>query len=281
MKSAAELAAEQAAFWNGAGGKMWLAAYERRIERQIADFGRQLMEAAAPQSGERVLDVGCGTGQTTAALARTVGTTGSVLGVDISETLIGAARSQALANLRFEVMDAATHAFAAGSFDLLFSRFGVMFFGDPVAAFGNLRRALAPTGRVTFLCWRSAAENPWQRLPVLAAAPHLPPMPRPGPGEPGPFAFGDKDHVQGILTRAGFSNAAFQPLDGPMVLGRDIAEVVDGLGKFGPLARVMAEVPTADADKARAAVAEALGPYAGPQGVALPGAAWIVQARPA
>ncbi|UYN95098.1 MAG: class I SAM-dependent methyltransferase [Enhydrobacter sp.] len=260
---------------------MWLAAYERRIERQIAEFGRQLMVAAAPQAGESVLDVGCGTGQTTLALARAVGPTGSALGIDISRTLIGVARTQVLANLRYEVLDAATHAFAPAAIDLLFSRFGVMFFGDPVAAFANLRRALKSAGRVTFLCWRSAAENPWQRLPIQAAAPHLPPMPRPGPGEPGPFAFGDRDHVQGILAKAGFADVSFQPVDGTLVLGHDVADVTEGLRRFGPLARVLTEVPATDADKALAAVALALQPHVGPQGVALPGAAWIVQARPA
>ena len=134
-KSREQLAAEQAEFWNGPGGKMWLAAYAR-IERGILGFGAAALDAAAVRPGERVLDIGCGTGGTTAELARAVGATGRVMGVDISEPLIGAARAQGLANATFEIGDAASWPFEDGSFDLVFSRFGVMFFGDPVAAFG-------------------------------------------------------------------------------------------------------------------------------------------------
>ena len=142
MKSAAELAADQAAHWNGPGGQSWLAAYAR-IERSIADIGRIAIAAAAARPGERVIDVGCGTGDTTRALAAAVGapvgqTGGSVLGVDISEPLIAAARAKPAPGASFVVGDAATHPFEAAAHDLVFSRFGVMFFGDPVASFRNL-----------------------------------------------------------------------------------------------------------------------------------------------
>jgi SAM-dependent methyltransferase len=281
MKSKDELAAEQAAFWNGPGGKMWLAVYDTRIEPQLAEFSRAALDAAAARPGERVLDVGCGTGQTTVTLAGRVTPGGSALGVDISQTLIEAARSRAAGNARFEVADAGNFAFEPASFDLLFSRFGVMFFGDPVAAFRNLRAALRLQGRLTFMCWRTVEENPWQGLCVRAAAPHLPPMVRPGPGEPGPFAFGEDGRVRSILSEAGFTDISLRPLDGPMMMGKDVAQVVEGLGRLGPLARPLAEAPAEAAGKARAAVAQALAPHAGPQGVVLPGAAWIVQARPA
>ncbi|MBL0901150.1 MAG: class I SAM-dependent methyltransferase, partial [Reyranella sp.] len=151
MKSKAELAAEQASFWNGPGGQGWLAAYGR-IERSLVDINRDVLALAAVQPGERVLDVGCGTGDTTAALAKTAG---SVLGVDISEPLVAAAKAKDIANSAFLVADAATQAFEPGSFDLVFSRFGVMFFADPVAAFANLHRALKPSGRLAFVCWRT------------------------------------------------------------------------------------------------------------------------------
>src|SRR5262249_25477242 len=153
---------------------------------------------------------------TTAELAQAVAPGGGAFGIDISSTLIEAANAERIANARFAVADAAVHAFEAASFDLLFSRFGVMFFGDPVAAFRNLRKAVKPSGRLTFLCWRSTEENPWNRLPVQAAAPHLPPMPRPGPGEPGPFSFGDSARVHEILSAAGFADIRMQPLDGQM-----------------------------------------------------------------
>ena len=151
MKSKAELAAEQAAFWNGPGGQGWLATYHQRIERSIADLGKDVLAAAAAQPGEHVIDIGCGMGGTTAELARAVGPTGHVLGVDISAPLIEAARAHRVDNATFVVGDATTYPFKAAAYDLVFSRFGVMFFGDPVAAFKNLRHALKPAGRLVFL----------------------------------------------------------------------------------------------------------------------------------
>ena len=190
MKTTAELAAEQAAYWNGPGGDGWLAAYER-IQRSLADIGDIGLAAAAPRHGEHVIDIGCGTGGTTAALAHAVGIAGHVLGVDISQTLIEAARAHRLENATFVVGDAATHPFKAEAYDLVYSRFGVMFFADPVSAFRNIRRALKPTGRLAFIAWRTPQENPWGTVPARAAQPFLPPQPRPGPEDPGQFSFGD------------------------------------------------------------------------------------------
>ncbi len=277
MKSKQELAADQAAYWNGPGGKMWLAAYER-IQRGIADFGAVALEAANAQPGERAIDVGCGTGGTTAELARAVGATGQVLGVDISETLIAAARAQRLDNARFEVADAATHAFAPGSFDLVFSRFGVMFFADPVAAFRNLRRAMRPFARLVFLCWRTPQENPWAAVPMRAAQPFLPPIERPGPEDPGQYSFGDRARVERILTQAGFGTLSIEPVDLMLTQGRDVPDVMERIGDFGPLARAFKDVPAEQVAKAKAAVAEALKPYATPDGVKLAGACWLVRA---
>ncbi len=210
MKSTAELAAEQAAFWNGPGGQGWLATYHQRIERSIADLGQDALAAAAAQPGEHVIDVGCGMGGTTADLARAVGPTGHVLGADISEPLIEAARSHRVDNATFVVGDAVTYPFKAAAYDLVFSRFGVMFFGDPVAAFRNLRHALKPAGRLVFLCWRTPQENPWGLVPLRAAAPFLPPIPRPGPEDPGQYSFGDRARVERILKDAGFGTPGHQ-----------------------------------------------------------------------
>src|SRR5262249_62369674 len=131
--------------------------------------------AAAARPGEQVIDIGCGTGGTTAALAHAVAPGGHVLAVDISETLIEAARSQRLDNATFVVGDASTHPFKDGAWDLVFSRFGVMFFADAVVAFRNIRRALKPAGRLVFVAWRTPQENPWATVPVRAALPFLPP----------------------------------------------------------------------------------------------------------
>ena len=277
MKTAVELAADQAAFWNGKGAKMWLASYDR-IQKSISGFGDAVLAAAAAKPGESVLDVGCGTGTTTAALAAAVGPQGRVLGADISEELVGAARSQDLANARFIVGDATTEAFEAGSFDLVFSRFGVMFFADPVAAFKNLRRAMKPSGRLVFICWRTPAENPWGSVPMRAAAPHLPPAEKPGPEDPGQYAFGDPARVERILKAAGFGTPSFAKVDRPNVMGEDVAGTVENLGKFGPLARMFAEATPEQVDKARAAIAQALAPYVTAKGVTLDAACWLVSA---
>ena len=278
MKSKAELAADQAAYWNGPGGKMWLGAYDR-IQRGIAGFSQIALDAANARAGERVLDVGCGTGGTTAELARAVGASGHVLGVDISETLIGAARAQGLPNATFEVGDAASWRFGSGALDLVFSRFGVMFFGDPVAAFKNVRRAMKPAGRLVFICWRTPSENPWAAVPMRAAQPFLPPIERPGPEDPGQYSFGDRDRVGRILTEAGFANLSIEPVDQMLNQGKDVPDVLERIGDFGPLARAFKDVAPEQVAKAKAAIGEALKPHATPDGVKLAGACWLVRAR--
>ena len=277
MKTTAELAAEQAAFWNGKGGQMWLAAYDR-IQRSLAAYSKAALASAAAKPGEKVLDVGCGTGTTTARLAEAVAPAGHVLGVDISEPLIGAARQQNLANATFAVSDAAVYPFEAATFDLVFSRFGVMFFAEPVKAFENLRRALKPTGRLVFVCWRKPDENPWGSVPMRAAAPHLPPMERPGPEDPGQYAFADPARVERILKAAGFGTPTFRKLDEMNFMGKDVADVLDNLARFGPLARLFGEAAPEQVARARQAIAEALAPHARPEGISLPGACWLVSA---
>ena len=278
MKTKQELAAEQAAYWNGPGGKMWLGAYDR-IQRGIVGFSEIALKEANARPAERVLDVGCGTGGTTAELARAVGANGHVLGVDIAEPLIGAARAQGLGNATFEVGDATTYPFDARSIDLVFSRFGVMFFGDPVAAFGNIHRAMKPGGRMVFVCWRTAQENPWAAVPMRAAQPFLPPMERPGPEDPGQYSFGDRGRVERILGEAGFSSLAIEPVDLMLNQGKDIPTVLERIGDFGPLARAFKDVAPEQIAKAKDAIAEALKPHATADGVKLAGACWLVRAR--
>lgn len=277
MKSRDELAADQAAFWNGPGGQGWLAAYAR-IERSITPFSEIVLAAAAAKPGECAIDAGCGTGDTTAALARAVGSAGHVLGVDISQPLIEAARAQQLANATFVLGDATIQPFDELSVDLLFSRFGVMFFADPVTAFRNLRSALKPDGRLVFLCWRTPSENPWGLVPFRAAQPFLPPIQRPGPEDPGQYSFGDRMRVERILGEAGFGAPTFEPVDRPVWMGGSIADVVEGSSRFGPLARGFAEATPAAREQAEAAIAKALEPHAGADGVRLPGACWLVRA---
>jgi ubiquinone/menaquinone biosynthesis C-methylase UbiE len=277
MKSKDALAAEQAEFWRGRGGQGWLAAYSR-IDRSLAPYGEVLLKAAAARAGEQVIDIGCGTGTTTAVLAKAVGASGHVLAIDISETLIEAARNHRVDNATFVLGDAASHPFQHRHYDLVFSRFGVMFFGDPEAAFHNFSQALKPGGRLVFICWRTPRENPWGLVTVRAAAPFLPPLERPGPEDPGQYSFGDRARVERILKMGGFRDAAFEVIDRLVWMGSSVAEIVEGSTRFGPLAAAFAEAAPDAAEKAKQAIASALAPHQGPDGVVMPGSCWLVRA---
>jgi SAM-dependent methyltransferase len=243
------------------------------------------MERARVAEGERVLDVGCGCGQTTLQLAARVGPGGSVTAVDISTPMLERARLRAaaerLSHVRFVNADAQLAPVAEAAFDLVFSRFGVMFFSDPPAAFANLRACLAPRGRVAFVCWQALKNNEWVRVPLMAAAQHTP-LPAPAaPGTPGPFAFADPAHVRAILDAAGFADIAIEPLEGELAVGGvggGLEQAVAHLMEMGPMAAALREAPEAARPKVMAAVREALAPYASPAGVKLGYAAWIVHA---
>lgn len=279
------LHAEQVAYWTGEGGENWLAR-EARLDAMIAALGERAITAAAAQSGEAVLDLGCGTGPTTRALARAVGLGGSVVGLDLSPAMMAEAARRAgaegLTNARFAVGDASIYPFEPGSFDLMFSRFGVMFFGDPAAAFAHLRRTLKQTGRLVFLCWRSFKENPWAMVPFMAGVPLLPPMPRPGPDDPGPFSFGDPERVRRILDTAGFANLQIEPVDTVVTLsGGSLDETARLAMDFGPLARAMRDVTSATREKVAEAVRDALAPHYADGAVRLAAACWLVRAASA
>ncbi|WCK05466.1 class I SAM-dependent methyltransferase [Agrobacterium tumefaciens] len=276
----------QVADWNGQSGERWLA-YQARLDAMMAVFGQAAIEAAAPATGERVLDVGCGAGATSLDLAGRVGAGGHVLGVDISEPLIERARSLAPQDTPalFQVADASSMELPEGAFDILFSRFGVMFFDDPTGAFAHMRRALKPGGRVAFVCWRSMAENDWVRLPMGAMKGILQPTAPPDPEAPGPFSFGDQGRVTHILTEAGFTDVALSPFDASLPFGkgetRDAAldNAVKMTLEVGPLARALADQPDDIRARASAAVRAAFADRPGERSVMIDGAAWIVTAR--
>lgn len=272
--------AAQIEYWNGTAGETW-AKFQERLDRQIEPLGLAAMDVLAPKDGEHILDIGCGCGQTSLALAARVGRTGSVTGVDISKPMLEVARTRPRPSadlpLVFRHLDAQTDDLGRGTFDGAFSRFGVMFFADPLAAFANIRAALKPAGRLVFVCWRPLEENPWMQAPLQAALPFLPPVEPPDPTAPGPFAFADPARVRAILSDVGFAAVAIDPFDA-RVGGGDLEATLKLALNVGPLSRALREHPQ-NADKVAGAVRSVLSHYVTPNGVLMPAAVWIVKAR--
>jgi SAM-dependent methyltransferase len=269
--------ADQIAFWNADAGAKWVKAQDR-LDAMLAPLSAELMKSVQPKSGERVLDIGCGCGDTSLALAK-LGT--RVTGVDVSQPMLARAKQRAaesgLAAADFVEADASNHRFAP-DFDLLFSRFGVMFFADPDAAFANLRKGLKPGGRLAFVCWRDWRENEWVRIPVGAVRPHAPPQPQLGPEDPGPFAFADLARVRRILTAGDFDRITVRPFDCDLALGPTLDDAVAHIQDFGPVSRMLSEATPTQKENAVTALREALKPYAGRKPVTLGAAVWIVTA---
>ena len=187
---------DQIAYWNGPSGQRWT---DRQAEQDLllAPVSKALIDRTAAKAGDRILDVGCWCGSTSIALAQQVAPSGFVLGIDISGPMLARARELAPkgAPVDFALADATVYPFDPESFDLLVSRFGVMFFAEPVVSFANLRRALRPSGRLAFACWREPRENPWMMAPLQAIYRHVPKLPPQGPEDPGPFAFASEERV--------------------------------------------------------------------------------------
>lgn len=271
--------------WDGASGDNWVE-HQVRLDRMLRAFGDAAIAAAEIQQGDSILDIGCGAGTTSFALARHAGPDGRILGVDISPQLIAKARADAAAAdaVRFELADAATAAFDRESFDLLFSRFGVMFFDDPVAAFDHMRQALKPGGRLAFACWRRAQDNDWVRLPISAIRDFVP-LPPADPEAPGPFAFGDPIRIDRILTEAGFTDVAITAFDAEIPYGRGDtrAEAIEDALRLGfavgPLSRALAGQPDDIRARAAEAVRAAFATRPGETSILIDGASWIVTAR--
>lgn len=251
----------------------WLA-IEEPLELQLAPLGRRAMQALAPSPGEHALDIGCGAGRTALDLARAVAPGGSVLGVDISAPRLDHARRLAgpAPGVAYQLGDAQTAAFAPGRFDAAFSRFGVMFFADPVAAFANIRKALKPGGRIAFVCWRALQDNDLERVPLDAAAPWLP-----APDTPAHVSFADPDRIRAILSAAGFQAIDIAAHDQPVGCG-DLETAVRVLLRVGALGVILRQAPHLR-DPCVAPVRAALAARLGPDGVTLKTATWIVTAR--
>lgn len=270
-------------FWNGAGGLAWLDNIEA-TEASFVGLSAKLLQRAALKPGEIVLDVGCGGGATSRKLAEQVGPKGRVLGVDISSVILSSAKQQGLRtpNLAFERLDAGTADLGAGVYDLVYSRFGVMFFADPLGAFTNLRRALKPSGRLVFMCWRSPDENPWIGATGVAANAVLQGLGQAAeaadPFAPGPFSLASESRIQEILTAAGFTSVHLEPLHETMPMG-SLDEATRYRMGMGRIAEALADIAAGDQTRVEAAVRQVLSGYATPSGVHVPCAAWIVGAH--
>jgi SAM-dependent methyltransferase len=267
--------AAQIEFWNGPSAQKWVARQDE-LDQSLAQVTEALYAAAAVKAGERVLDVGCGCGTPTLELARRSGA--PCAGIDISAPMLAVARSRAGSNLRFVEADASAYAFVT-KFDVAFSRFGVMFFADPVAAFKNIHGALHPGGRLVFSCFRALVENAWSRVPLDAAGDLVTVKPS-DPNAPGPYAFADGARLRDILTRAGFHDIHIDRLDCEMHMGKTIDEAVERSLQFGPLGRLAAELTPEGRAQVAARVGAALSKYyREPTGIDVGMAVWIVKAR--
>ncbi|MER7080742.1 Ubiquinone/menaquinone biosynthesis C-methylase UbiE [Saccharopolyspora kobensis] len=266
--------APQSAAWNGAEGTHW-AEHQDRYDAVNSGFNDPLLNAADIAARDRVLDIGCGNGQTTRLAAARAA---RAVGLDLSAPMLRRARRAAsregIGNVSFEQGDAQVHPFTEHGFDVAMSRFGVMFFADPVAAFANVRRALRPGGRLVFVCLRERSDGDLGTV-LDAMAEHLRAPEPADPHSPGPTSLADPDRIRRVLTGAGFADVTVEPVDAPQFWGTDPADAAGFLFEWSP---VRAMLRNAEDPAARAALTEAMHRYHGPGGVQLRGAAWLVTA---
>jgi len=273
---------EQIAEWNGALGQRWVA-MQREIDRIVVPFGDAALKAAAPQPGERVIDIGCGCGDTSIELARIVGEGGAVLGIDVSQPMLEVARARGAlancANLAFRDGNASEAELPANT-DLLFSRFGVMFFSQPSEAFSHLRKSVRKGGRCVFVCWRTPKDNAWAMTPLSAARRAMGVTPAPAdPDAPGPFAFADEKRLRTIVSGAGFGTIGVERFDAALSLGATPRAAAERVVQIGPVSRFVREAGAGHLPTILDAVERSLAPLAAPDGeVSLNGSAWIVSA---
>jgi SAM-dependent methyltransferase len=269
--------AAQFDYWNDQTGRTW-AELQVLLDQQLAPLGKRAMDALGVRPGQRVLDIGCGCGDTSLSLAARVAPGGAVVGVDLSLPMLDVARGRAadLGHVTFLQADAQVAAFGA-PFDAAFSRFGVMFFADPVAAFRHIRAALRPGGRLGFVCWRLPAENVWMTAPLDAALRHVPAPAPDDPDAPGPFAFARADRVRAILSDAGFARVQIEPCD-MEIGGFDLETALRLALRVGPLSRLLREAGSRPEGIVES-VKDVLRGYLTPIGVLMPSASWIVTAE--
>ena len=269
-----------AAFWNSTMGHAWVS-QQAVISDVFTSVTSVSLVAAAAKQGEHVIDIGCGPGDTLLAFARAVGPSGDALGVDVSVPMPEFARHRAaeagLANVTCALADATTYAFEPRRANLVYSRFGMMFFDDPIKAFTNIRSAMKMGGRLVFVCFRTMPESPWFRVPLEAARPHVPPQPPVDPLAPGMFSLAREDRLRGVLTEAGFREIALNATDVP-IHGKDTTQSMAFLTQAGPLPALLENAADEQRKRATEAARNTLAAQIGADGRGLHVGLWLVSA---
>ncbi len=278
---------QQMDMWNGRAGASWVR-HNTLLEQLLAEPGRRCMDSLSLPVGARLLDVGCGCGNQTLEWASRLDTDSTITGVDISKPMLTLAEELKVTNhsalnatIEFVEGDASDSLFPNETFDAIYSRFGVMFFADPTAAFATLRETLKPEGQLGFVCWQSPALNPFFTAPMQAALSVLPPPPPAKPGAPGPFGLADRDLIERVLTDAGFTALKIEPLTLQLSVGasQSFDEIFEELIQIGPAAALIAESDPALKEPARTAVFERLSEFYSPgKGVSFEANFWLVNA---
>ena len=272
---------EQREFWSDIKGDLWVT-LQPRIDTMLATFGDKALDTLNPQSGERILEIGCGTGTTTLALGDRVGASGEILAADLSQPMLSKAIERANLGaqrpITFVEADAQVHNFPTTAFDAVYSRFGVMFFDNPVAAFRNIRKAVRPGGRMAYVCWADRKANPWIRIPAGAAKAFLD-LPAPPPDDaPGQFSMENEHRVQQILHDAGWSDIGLERFTVNGSIGSNAADAASFITKMGPMSEPFALADSDTQNKTLQVIEEALTPYSNDNGVTLGFSTWIVSA---
>tara|TARA_B000000441_G_C21700400_1_gene325539 strand:+ start:224 stop:1069 length:846 start_codon:yes stop_codon:yes gene_type:complete len=272
---------EQKEFWNEKKGKIWVS-LESNIDKMLGPLGHHAIKILNPKSGEKILDIGCGTGSTSQSLSKLVGENGLITGIDISEPILSFAKNQLenrnIKNIDFIQEDAQTFNLSNFNYDAIFSRFGIMFFEDPFFAFKNIKKSLNSRGRITFICWSNREENDWITLSSKVASQFLELPPKNNPREPGPFAFEEYSYIKEILTKSGWKNINIKNHKENIIVGKTLDHAAAFLSKMGQMS-----VPFENSnEKTKAKVIEALkecySKYLIPKGVEFHFSTWIVSA---
>ena len=273
---------EQRRRWDEEEGHHWVAEAEH-FDRMLGPYGEKVVAALSPEPGEKILDVGCGNGALSLDVAARVGPRGHVLGLDLSGPMLTLAKQRAgergLGNVTFEKADVQVHEFESADFDGVMSRFGVMFFDDPVTAFANLRSAVRSGGRLAFMCWQSPLQNDWLMVPAATMLEFVPMPEMPPPGSPGPFGLADPDRTRSILGDAVWTGVELEPVEVQQHLGDDPASVTSFLSRTEIAKAFLGDADEETAAKAWRAVEARLAEHTTDDGVHLTGRTWLVTAR--